>query len=201
MQVQIDTFGTYGAFVTMDTTLMSDSLDVETIMSAKNIFSGGSGSVFEFTETNIIYSLERSEEVTARIFNLSGRLKDKPEFISELGHQVMNWDGMIRMVTLKWFIYYSGKRRHHSENYCWSTKSMKHLLSILLLLSTLFSQYDQLFVGTRPLSMGGAFIAVADDANAITWNPANLPGLRRTEFTSTYANLYNMGITQSYIDL
>ena len=76
---------------------------------------------------------------------------------------------------------------------------MKHLLSILLLLSTLFSQYDQLFVGTRPLSMGGAFIAVADDANAITWNPAGLPGLRRTEFTSTYANLYNMGITQSYI--
>ena len=76
---------------------------------------------------------------------------------------------------------------------------MKHLLSILLLLSPIFSQYDQLFVGTRPLSMGGAFIAVADDANAITWNPAGLPGLRRTEFTSTYANLYNMGITQSYI--
>ena len=58
---------------------------------------------------------------------------------------------------------------------------MNHLLSILLLLSTLLSQYDQLFVGTRPLSMGGAFIAVADDANAITWNPAGLPGLRRTE--------------------
>ena len=96
MQVQIDTFGTYGAFVTMDTTLMSDSLDVETIVCQPRIFSpGGSGSVFEFTETNIIYSLERSEEVTARIFNLSGRLKRtiKPEFISEPGHQVMNWDG------------------------------------------------------------------------------------------------------------
>jgi len=96
VQVQIDTFGTYGAFVTMDTTLMSDSLDVETIVCQPRIFSpGGSGSVFEFTETNIIYSLERSEEVTARIFNLSGRLKRtiKPEFISEPGHQVMNWDG------------------------------------------------------------------------------------------------------------
>ena len=34
---------------------------------------------------------------------------------------------------------------------------------------------DQLFVGTRPLSMGGAFIAVADDGNTITWNPAGLP--------------------------
>jgi len=47
--------------------------------------------------------------------------------------------------------------------------------------------------------MGGAFIAVADDANTITWNPAGLPGLRRTEFTTTYADLYAMGITQSYL--
>jgi tetratricopeptide (TPR) repeat protein len=60
---------------------------------------------------------------------------------------------------------------------------------------------DQLFVGTRPLSMGGAFIAVADDGNTITWNPAGLPRLRRTEFTTTYADLYVMGITQSYIGI
>tara|TARA_B110000003_G_C16645502_1_gene531853 strand:- start:115 stop:2790 length:2676 start_codon:yes stop_codon:yes gene_type:complete len=56
-----------------------------------------------------------------------------------------------------------------------------------------------MFIGTRPLSMGGAFIAVADDANTITWNPAGLPGLRRTEFTSTYSDLYAMGIDQSYV--
>ena len=96
MQVQIDTFGTYGAFVTMDTTLMSDSIDIETIVCQPRIFSpGGPGSVFEFTETNILYSLERSEEVTARIFNLSGRLKRiiEPEFSSEPGHQIMSWDG------------------------------------------------------------------------------------------------------------
>ena len=76
---------------------------------------------------------------------------------------------------------------------------MKRVLSILFMISFAIGQYDQLFIGTRPLSMGGAFIAVADDANAITWNPARLPGLRRTEFTSTYANLYNLGITQSYM--
>ena len=76
---------------------------------------------------------------------------------------------------------------------------MKRTLSILFMISFAIGQYDQLFIGTRPLSMGGAFIAVADDANAITWNPAGLPGLRRTEFTSTYANLYNLGITQSYM--
>ena len=96
MQVQIDTFGTYGAFVTMDTTLKSDSIDVETIVCQPRIFSpGGTGSVFEFTETNIIYSLQTSEDVTARIFNLSGRLKRtiKPEHPSQTGHQIMNWDG------------------------------------------------------------------------------------------------------------
>ena len=76
---------------------------------------------------------------------------------------------------------------------------MRFLIPLSFILSILTAQYDQLFVGTRPLGMGGAFIAVADDANTITWNPAGLPGLRRTEFTSTYANLYNMGITQSYV--
>ena len=75
---------------------------------------------------------------------------------------------------------------------------MKWSFTILSVLVSLNGQSDQIFVGTRPLSMGGAFIAVADDANAITWNSAGLPGLRRTEFTSTYADLYAMNINQSY---
>ena len=75
---------------------------------------------------------------------------------------------------------------------------MKWSFIILSVLVSLNGQSDQIFVGTRPLSMGGAFIAVADDANAITWNSAGLPGLRRTEFTSTYADLYAMNINQSY---
>ena len=76
---------------------------------------------------------------------------------------------------------------------------IKYLSILIIFVSQLFGQYDQLFVGSRPLSMGGAFTAVADDANAITWNSAGLPGLRRTEFTSTYAELYAMGINQSYL--
>jgi long-subunit fatty acid transport protein len=76
---------------------------------------------------------------------------------------------------------------------------MKWLFIIYLIFSSVNGQSDQIFIGTRPLSMGGAFIAVADDANTITWNPAGLPGLRRTEFTSTYSDLYAMGIDQSYI--
>ncbi len=60
---------------------------------------------------------------------------------------------------------------------------------------------EQIPFGTRPLGLGGAFTAVADDANTINWNPAGLSGLRRTEFTSTYADLYALGISQSYIGL
>ena len=71
---------------------------------------------------------------------------------------------------------------------------MNKILWNLLIVSVLFGQDDQLFVGTRPLSMGGAFIAVADDANTITWNPAGLPGMRRTEFTTTYADLCLMPV-------
>jgi len=79
---------------------------------------------------------------------------------------------------------------------------MNRIFIIGLMVSMVCIQgQDQLFVGTRPLSMGGAFIAVADDGNTITWNPAGLPRLRRTEFTTTYADLYIMGITQSYIGI
>ena len=58
---------------------------------------------------------------------------------------------------------------------------------------------EQIPTGARPLGMGGAFVGVADDANALNWNPAGLPGLRRTEFTSSYSNLYELGISHSYL--
>ena len=75
---------------------------------------------------------------------------------------------------------------------------MKKLILYILIVSSFLISQDQLFVGTRPLGMGGAFIAVADDGNTITWNPAGLPRLRRKEFTSSYADLYAMDITHSY---
>ena len=67
---------------------------------------------------------------------------------------------------------------------------MKKLTFYFIIFSSILFSQDQLFVGTRPLGMGGAFTAVADDGNTITWNPAGLPRLRRKEFTSSYADLY-----------
>ena len=46
---------------------------------------------------------------------------------------------------------------------------MKKLILYILIVTSFLISQDQLFVGTRPLGMGGAFIAVADDGNTITW--------------------------------
>ncbi|MGA1823060.1 MAG: hypothetical protein ACMUIP_00260 [bacterium] len=40
-------------------------------------------------------------------------------------------------------------------------------------------------VGARPMAMGGAFIAIADDVNAVYWNPAGLSQLQQKEVTFT----------------
>ncbi|MCP4715493.1 MAG: hypothetical protein GY868_10275 [Deltaproteobacteria bacterium] len=42
--------------------------------------------------------------------------------------------------------------------------------------------------GARAVGMGGAFIAVADDATAASWNPAGLCWLRRPEFSIAFSH-------------
>lgn len=41
--------------------------------------------------------------------------------------------------------------------------------------------------GARPMGMGGAFVALADDANAVLWNPAGLVRLSGSQLTGMYA--------------
>jgi hypothetical protein len=45
-------------------------------------------------------------------------------------------------------------------------------------------------LGARPVGLGRAFVALADDANAMLYNPAGLASLERMELTSTYARLF-----------
>ena len=67
------------------------------------------------------------------------------------------------------------------------------------LLGTANSQSDEsVFVGSRPLAMGGAFTAVADDANAMFYNPAGLQSLTRHQATLMNADLYSTGIQTLY---
>lgn len=60
---------------------------------------------------------------------------------------------------------------------------------------------NQIFTGARPLGLGESFVAIADDGNAIYWNPAGLPTLRRPELHSMYVNnLYNVpGLHNLYL--
>ncbi|MDD5688260.1 MAG: conjugal transfer protein TraF [Elusimicrobia bacterium] len=54
----------------------------------------------------------------------------------------------------------------------------------------LYSAFVDLGAGARPLGMGGAFVAVADDANTIMYNAAGVTQLDREELTATYTKLY-----------
>jgi len=65
------------------------------------------------------------------------------------------------------------------------------LLNISLSLPTCFAKgrgttganFLKIDVGARPLGMGGAFVAVADDVNTIWWNPAGVATTKRKEVT------------------
>ena len=48
-------------------------------------------------------------------------------------------------------------------------------------------QFLQLGVGARPSGMGEVFAGVADDVNAVYWNPAGLAVLKRPELSMTHA--------------
>jgi len=49
-------------------------------------------------------------------------------------------------------------------------------------------------IGVRPISMGKAFVAVADDSSAGYWNPAGLATLKNAQLSLMYSNPMNYGI-------
>lgn len=59
------------------------------------------------------------------------------------------------------------------------------LLALALIIPISYTSISYACVGARPLGMGGAFVAIADDANAIYWNPAGLAQSRQKEVTYT----------------
>lgn len=71
---------------------------------------------------------------------------------------------------------------------------MRSLLAVLLLASPALGAETASFldigVGARALGMGGAYTALADDANALYWNPAGLSKLEKREFTASHAELF-----------
>ncbi|MCI0692363.1 hypothetical protein L0337_10225 [candidate division KSB1 bacterium] len=64
--------------------------------------------------------------------------------------------------------------------------------------TTLAQIRNQIPAGTRPISMGEAFVAVADDGNAIYWNPAGLARMERIQLNFAYADLYGLDLPSTY---
>ena len=54
-------------------------------------------------------------------------------------------------------------------------------------------------LGARALAMGGAFVAVADDATAVIWNPAGLAQLDDTRISGMSTDLFGMGATHQFV--
>ena len=72
---------------------------------------------------------------------------------------------------------------------------MKRILPLLLLLATpgtAWSAFEPVYAGARPVGMAGAFVAVADDAEASFLNPAGMSQVGRFALTSYYTRLYGL---------
>ncbi len=87
---------------------------------------------------------------------------------------------------------------------CHSEKNLLCFLAVLLTTLSLscnnvFAQVPMIDItstpnpvgsGARALGMGGAFIAVADDATAASWNPGGLVQLERPELSAVGEGFY-----------
>ncbi len=54
-------------------------------------------------------------------------------------------------------------------------------------------------IGARALAMGGAFVAVCNDATAMVWNPAGLAQLDDTRLAGMSTDLYGLGWTHQFV--
>ncbi len=55
--------------------------------------------------------------------------------------------------------------------------------------------------GNRALGLGGAYVAVADDASAVIFNPAGLGLVQRKEFQASQTDLFGFGFSEQYASL
>ncbi len=67
-----------------------------------------------------------------------------------------------------------------------------HILFIsLFLTSAALASFNDIGVGARPLGLGGAFVALADDSNAANYNAAGLAYIEEIQIGATHAQRFN----------
>ena len=72
------------------------------------------------------------------------------------------------------------------------------LILTFLCVGTTFAAFDDIGTGARPLGMGGAFVAVSDDANAATHNPAGLGFIATPGAGFTHARMFSGVVNYNY---
>ena len=82
---------------------------------------------------------------------------------------------------------------------------MRRFLGVIAGLFIGVSAYGQTLqqtpVGARPIGLGGAFVGISDDADAVFWNPAGISLVQRQELRGTYANRYGIDLTDQNASL
>ena len=81
---------------------------------------------------------------------------------------------------------------------------MKHIFCLILLIVLLFpvvaaATFNNIGVGARPLGLGGAFVALADDSNAADYNAAGLGYIDKIHLGATHAQRFNGLITYNAV--
>lgn len=81
---------------------------------------------------------------------------------------------------------------------------MKHIFRLTLLIVLLFpavaaATFNNIGVGARPLGLGGAFVALADDSNAADYNAAGLGYIDKIHLGYTHARRFNALITYNAV--
>lgn len=54
-------------------------------------------------------------------------------------------------------------------------------------------------IGAKALSLGGAFVAVADDATSVYWNPAGLTQNKKFSIAASYDDRFGIGVKDQYV--
>lgn len=81
-------------------------------------------------------------------------------------------------------------RREQGAIKRWLSAGGAAVLGLYLLAGPAAAYFFDYGDGVRPTGLGRAFVAVADDANTVNWNPAGLALLDRYELTTMFSSLF-----------
>lgn len=75
-------------------------------------------------------------------------------------------------------------------------------VAVATLAATAWADFRHTRPGPRPRAMGSAFVGIADDANAVYWNPAGMTQIERFEVTGCRTLLYAVdGLANDYVSM